>query len=72
MSEQWLFEPGTIDWQELSILYRIAPLGDKSAEHLRLVFGNSRFKCFVLEHGKPIGAGGALADGRDCSPLCVV
>jgi ribosomal protein S18 acetylase RimI-like enzyme len=68
--EQWLFEQDGIDWQELSILYRIAPLGDKSAEHLRLVFGNSRFKCFVLDNGKLIGAGRALADGRDCSYLC--
>jgi ribosomal protein S18 acetylase RimI-like enzyme len=70
MSERWLFEPDTIDWQELSNLYRIAPLGEKSGEHLRLVFGNSRFKCFVLEDGKLIGAGRALADGRDCSYLC--
>lgn len=67
---QWLFESDGIDWQELSTLYRIAPLGDKSAEHLRLVFGNSRFKCFVLEAGRLIGAGRALADGRDCSYLC--
>lgn len=70
MSEQWLFEQDTIDWQELSDLYRIAPLGNKSAEHLRLVFGNSRFKCFVVDEGKLIGAGRALADGRDCSYLC--
>jgi ribosomal protein S18 acetylase RimI-like enzyme len=67
---QWLYEMDGIDWQELSILYRIAPLGDKSAEHLRLVFGNSQFKCFVLEAGKLVGAGRALADGRDCSYLC--
>lgn len=69
-TEQWLFEMDGIDWQELSILYRIAPLGDKSAEHLRLVFGNSRFKCFVLDADKLVGAGRALADGRDCSYLC--
>lgn len=69
-TEQWLFEQDSIDWQELSNLYRIAPLGDKSAEHLRLVFGNSRFKCFVFADGKLVGAGRALADGRDCSYLC--
>jgi ribosomal protein S18 acetylase RimI-like enzyme len=69
-TEQWLLESDGIDWQELSELYRIAPLGNKSAEHLRLVFGNSRFKCFVLSDGKLIGAGRALADGRDCSYLC--
>lgn len=69
-SEQWLYQQESIDWQELSNLYRIAPLGEKSAEHLRLVFGNSRFKCFVFDDGKLIGAGRALADGRDCSYLC--
>jgi ribosomal protein S18 acetylase RimI-like enzyme len=68
---RWLYECDGIDWEELSILYRIAPLGEKSAEHLRLVFGNSRFKCFLLDDaGKLIGAGRAVADGRDCSYLC--
>lgn len=67
---QWLLESDGIDWQELSVLYRIAPLGNKSAEHLHLVFDNSRFKCFVLDGGKLVGAGRALADGRDCSYLC--
>jgi ribosomal protein S18 acetylase RimI-like enzyme len=67
---QWIFEQDSIDWQELSDLYRIAPLGEKSAEHLRLVFGNSRYKCFLFDGGKLIAAGRALADGRDCSYLC--
>ncbi|MDY6944738.1 MAG: GNAT family N-acetyltransferase [Pseudomonadota bacterium] len=67
---QWRFDQEGIDWQELSILFRIAPLADKSAEHLRLVFGNSQFKCFVLDAGKLVGAGRALADGRDCCYLC--
>jgi ribosomal protein S18 acetylase RimI-like enzyme len=69
-TERWVFEPGDIDWQELSDLYRIAPLGEKSAEHLRVVFSNSRFKCFVFEDGILIAAGRALADGIDCSYLC--
>lgn len=33
-----------IDWDELAALYRVAPLGDKSAADLRLVFENSRFR----------------------------
>lgn len=70
MSEQWKFDQEGIDWQELSELYRIAPLGNKSAEHLRTVFSNSRFKCFVVDGGRLIGAGRALADGIDCSYLC--
>src|SRR5262249_23307482 len=44
-SMQWLFDESSIDWGELSRLYRIAPLGDKSPEHLKLAFSNSRYKC---------------------------
>lgn len=69
-TERWIFEQDGIDWQELSNLYRIAPLGEKSAEHLRVVFSNSRFKCFVFDGDTLIGAGRALADGVDCSYLC--
>src|SRR5690349_8398961 len=69
MSE-WKFDQEGVDWQELSELYRIAPLGNKSAEHLLAVYSNSRFKCFVLDQGRLVGAGRALADGIDCSYLC--
>ena len=69
---QWLLDQASIDWTELSDLYRIAPLGEKSAEHLRLAFSNSMFKCFVLSDGKLVGAGRAVADGIDCSYLCDV
>ena len=69
---QWLLDQASIDWTELSDLYRIAPLGEKSAEHLRLAFSNSMFKCFVLSDGRLAGAGRAVADGIDCSYLCDV
>jgi ribosomal protein S18 acetylase RimI-like enzyme len=69
-TERWVFEQEGLDWEELSNLYRIAPLGEKKAEHLRVVFSNSRFKCFVFDDGRLIGAGRALADGIDCSYLC--
>jgi ribosomal protein S18 acetylase RimI-like enzyme len=69
---QWLFDQTPIDWNELSNLYRIAPLGEKSPEHLRLAFSNSMFKCFVLSEGRLVGAGRAVADGIDCSYLCDV
>lgn len=61
-----------IDWNELSALYRAAPLGDKSPEGLKTVFTNSMFRCFVHEGGKLVGAGRALADGVDCSYICDV
>jgi ribosomal protein S18 acetylase RimI-like enzyme len=69
---EWLLDQGAIDWVELSNLYRIAPLGQKSPEHLRLAFSNSMFKCFVLSEGRLVGAGRAVADGIDCSYLCDV
>lgn len=69
---QWLFDASSIDWVELSQLYRIAPLGDKSPDHLKLAFSNSRYKCFVLSDGRLVGAGRAVADGIDCSYLCDV
>ena len=66
----WVFEDSRIDWAELSELYRIAPLGNKPAEHLKRAFTNSMFKCFVFEDGVLVGAGRAIADGVDCSYLC--
>jgi ribosomal protein S18 acetylase RimI-like enzyme len=68
----WIFEEHHIDWDELSNLYRIAPLGEKKPADLQLVFSNSRFKCFVFDGARLVGAGRALADGLDCSYLCDV
>jgi ribosomal protein S18 acetylase RimI-like enzyme len=69
---QWLFEQSSIDWTELSRLYRIAPLGEKSPDDLKRSFSNSMYKCFVFDDGVLIGAGRGLADGVDCSYLCDV
>src|SRR5262245_50798000 len=68
----WKFDQESIDWSELSNLYRIAPLGDKKPGDLERAFSNSMYKCFVLDDGVLIGAGRALADGVDCSYLCDV
>lgn len=67
---EWRLDRDRIDWDELSELYRIAPLGEKSARDLEVVFGNSRYVCFVYDGGRLVGAGRALADGLDCSYLC--
>lgn len=61
-----------MNWEELAALYRAAPLGDKKPEHLRTVFTNSMFKCFVYDGELLVGAGRALADGADCSYICDV
>jgi GNAT superfamily N-acetyltransferase len=72
MSIRWTGDLAVIDWDELSALYRVAPLGDKSAADLKLVFGNSMFRAFAFEGARLVGAGRGLADGRDCAYLCDV
>lgn len=72
MEFDWVYSSENMDWMELSNLYRIAPLGDKKPDALKISFSNSRFKCFVYDAGKLIGAGRALADGVDCSYICDV
>lgn len=63
----WSEEISGVDFEELSNLYRIAPLGDKPAGALATVFTNSRFVCFAHSGHRLIGAGRALADGVDCA-----
>jgi len=62
----WSDDLAGVDYDELSELYRIAPLGIKPADALRTVFGNSRYHWFVrTEGGVLVGAGRILADGLD-------
>ena len=69
MTFEWKDALDEVDWEELSAMYRAAPLGNKSAAWLKLVFSNSMFRCFVYEEGRLVGAGRAVADGGDCSYL---
>ena len=69
MALEWSDSLETMDWDELSNLYRIAPLGNKKAADLKVVFTNSMYRCFVREDGVLIGAGRAVADGIDVSYL---
>ena len=68
----WTFDLDDVDLDELSELYRVAPLGDKPPDGLAIVFANSRFTCFVYANERLIGAGRALADGLDCSYIADV
>jgi ribosomal protein S18 acetylase RimI-like enzyme len=68
----WKLDSEGIDWNELSVLYRIAPLGEKNPDDLRRAFSNSRYVCFVFDNGRLMAAGRALADGIDCSYICDV
>jgi ribosomal protein S18 acetylase RimI-like enzyme len=72
MDFSWVHDHREVDWDELSALYRIAPLGEKSPKDLATVFSASKFKCLVYSNGILIGAGRALADGADCSYICDV
>lgn len=69
MALEWSDSLETMDWEELSNLYRIAPLGNKKAADLKVVFTNSMYRTFVRENGILIGAGRAVADGIDVSYL---
>ncbi|ATQ76924.1 GNAT family N-acetyltransferase [Massilia violaceinigra] len=72
MALEWTDSLDAVDWEELSALYKVAPLGDKSAANLKIVFTNSRYRCFVHEDGRIVGVGRALADGVDTSYVCDV
>jgi ribosomal protein S18 acetylase RimI-like enzyme len=72
MTVTWSDSLDTVDWAELSDLYRKAPLGDKPPERLKTVFSNSMFRRFAYEDGVLVAAGRALADGADCSYICDV
>ncbi len=67
MQVEWKFDLESINWEIVSHLYKIAPLGDKKAEDLQTVFCNSMFKCFAFKGDRLIGAGRVLADGLDCA-----
>ncbi len=67
---EWTDSLEAVDWEELSALYKAAPLGDKPADGLKTAFSHIRFRCFVFDQGRIVGVGRALADGVDCSYLC--
>ena len=73
MSEyRWVNDSSAVDLDELSELYRIAPLGNKSPQALKTVFGNSMFACFAYHGDALVAAGRGLADGVDCAYLADV
>ena len=68
----WIDDAGAVSLDELSNLYRIAPLGDKPPAALATVFGNSMFTCFAYAGTTIAGAGRVLADGLDCAYIADV
>lgn len=72
MNLNLIYEDDNVNWNELSNLYKIAPLGDKKPDDLKTIFSNSMYKCFLYSNETLIGVGRALADGMDCSYICDV
>jgi ribosomal protein S18 acetylase RimI-like enzyme len=72
MSLVWSDTIDNVDWDELTALYRAAPLGNKNPSGLKTAFSNSLFRCFAFDGSKLVGVGRALADGVDCSYICDV
>lgn len=70
MAIEWRDSADLVNWADLSEMYRLAPLGNKSPAWLEKAFSNSMFKCFAYEDGAVVAAGRAVADGVDCSYLC--
>ena len=62
MALEWKYSLENLDWEELSRLYLVAPLGNKDPSDLQIAFSNSMFKCFVYESWRLIAVGRALAD----------
>ena len=72
MNLKWIYNCDNINWNELSNLYKIAPLGDKKANNLKIVFKNSMYKCFIYDKNILVAVGRVLADGIDCAYICDV
>ncbi len=61
-----------VNWPELAVVFELAPLGYRDPDLLKAVFISSRYRCFLYDGDRIIGAGRALADGVDCSVICDV
>lgn len=69
---RWVDDAVDVDWEELSALYRAAPLGEKPPDALETVFSASRFTTFAYAGDNLVAVGRALADGLDCAYIADV
>jgi aralkylamine N-acetyltransferase len=63
MSVEFTDDPGAVNWERLSEMFKRTPLGNRDPGKLREVFQNSPIRCFVWDAGELIGAGRAITDG---------
>jgi len=52
-----------IDWDQLALVFKRAPLGDRDPTILRQVFTNSGVRCFAWIDQEIVAAGRAITDG---------
>ena len=63
MSIEFTENPEGINWEQLSVVFQRAPLGNRDPIKLRETFQNSPIRCFVRDGKELIGAGRAITDG---------
>ena len=68
----WVYDDANVDWEALSHLIKIAPLADKTAQHVKTTFSNSQFACYVYHEDVLVGAGRVLSDGLDVAYIADV
>ena len=73
----WVDDLGVVDMDELSSLYRVAPLGNKPPRALATVFGNSMFGSAPAparprDARSVFDAGGLIALDRDARSVVVL
>lgn len=56
-------DPGTIDWERVAFVFKMALQNERDPAKLRAVFTNSGIRCFAWDADKLIGAGRAITDG---------
>ncbi|MBI5552708.1 MAG: GNAT family N-acetyltransferase [Desulfobacterales bacterium] len=63
MNISLIFGTATIDWVTLCEVFRLAPLGTREPEKLKMAAMNSHTVCSAYLDGRIIGFGRALSDG---------
>lgn len=63
MSLRFSDDCSQIDWTALALVFKRAPLGERTPEKLEAAFTNSSVRCFVWNDRDLIGAGRAITDG---------
>ena len=63
MSLAFTEDTEVINWEQLAVVFRRAPLGNRDPVKLRETFQNSPIRCFVWDGKELVGAGRAITDG---------